>query len=158
MATVRWRPQGQGPERWDQGQGAGELQQEMGRLLESFFGRSPQMTGPDRAWAPLVDMYETGDDLVVVAELPGVKEQDIRLAVTGDVLTLRGERGSDATASEASSQYRSERWFGRFERMVALPIPVQADRIKATYREGLLTVRLPKAEEIKPREIRINVQ
>jgi HSP20 family protein len=130
----------------------------MGRLLESFFGRSPQMTGPDRAWAPLVDMYETGDDLVVVAELPGVKEQDIRLAVTGDVLTLRGERGSDATTGEASSQYRSERWFGRFERMVALPIPVQADRIKATYREGLLTVRLPKAEEIKPREIRINVQ
>jgi HSP20 family protein len=116
------------------------------------------MTGTDRAWAPLMDMYETGDDLVLVAELPGVKEKDIRLAVTGDVLTVRGERGSDDTASAASSQYRSERWFGKFERAVALPIPVQADRIKATYREGLLTVRLPKAEEIKPREIRINVQ
>jgi HSP20 family protein len=115
------------------------------------------MTGAERAWAPVMDMYETSEDLVVVAELPGVKEADIHLSVTGDVLALRGERGSGESGADRA-MYRNERWSGKFERAIALPIPVQADRIKATYRDGVLTVKLPKADEIKPREIRIDVQ
>jgi HSP20 family protein len=161
MAVIRWRPLGQSLERWDPGRDMVDLQQEVNRLFDSFFGRGPQMAGPpmtgqERAWAPVMDMYETKDELVITAELPGVNEKDVQLSITGDVLTLRGER---ASASETSqhAQYRSERWYGRFERSVALPIPVQADQVKASYRDGVLTVKLPKAEEIKPKQIKIDV-
>lgn len=160
MAAMRWRPLGQSLERWDPGRDMGDLQQELNRLFDSFFGRGPQTghqaAGPERAWAPVIDMYETKDELVVAVELPGVNEKDVQLSMTGDVLTLRGERSAAPELSQ-HPQYRGERWYGRFERSVALPIPVQADRVKASYRDGVLTVKLPKAEEIKPKEIKIDV-
>jgi HSP20 family protein len=161
MALIRWRPLGQGLERWDPGRDMVDLQQEVNRLFDSFFGRGPQMagsavTGPEPAWAPVMDMYETKDDLVITAELPGASEKDIQLSITGDVLTLRGERASASDTSQ-HAQYRAERWYGRFERSVALPIPVQADQVKASYRDGVLSVKLPKAEQIKSKEIKIDV-
>jgi HSP20 family protein len=110
----------------------------------------------ERVWAPAVDMYETKDDLVVAAELPGLNEKDIHLSITGDVLTLRGERGWNQEVKQ-ESYYRGERWFGKFERSVPLPISVQADKVRASYRDGVLTVKLPKAEEIRAREIKIDV-
>ena len=144
MAAIRWRPLGQSLERWDPGRDMSDLQQELNRLFDSFFGRGPQGTGQpaaglERAWAPVMDMYETKDELVVAVELPGVNEKDVQLSMTGDVLTLRGERASAPDPSQ-HAQYRGERWYGRFERSVALPIPVQADRVKASYRDGVLTI------------------
>jgi HSP20 family protein len=160
MATIRWRPMGQALERWDPGREMSDLQRELNRLFDSFFGRElmpgHQGAGRELAWAPVMDMYETKDELVVAAELPGVNEKDVQLSITGDVLTLRGERAPAQDMSQ-QTQYRGERWYGRFERSVALPIPVQADRVKASYRDGVLTVKLPKAEEIKPKEIKIDV-
>ncbi len=111
----------------------------------------------ERTWVPPIDVYETGDHLVVVVELPGVREKDIHLSITGDdVLSLRGQRGIAAEARE-EHYHRIERWSGTFERHVQLPIPVQAERIRASYRDGVLEVRLPKLDEVKPREIPIEV-
>ncbi len=131
-----------------------DMQSEMNRLFDSFFGRPSPAVGVERVWAPAVDVYETKDELVLSAELPGLNEKDIHLSITGDILTLRGERQWNAE-TKGDSFYRSERWFGKFER--ALPLPVQADKVKAKYRDGVLTVSLPKAEEIKPKEIKIDV-
>jgi HSP20 family protein len=128
----------------------------MNRLFDTVFGRSAAAGPVERVWAPPVDMYETKDALVVTTEIPGMSEKDIKVSITGDVLTLKGER-SQSEEVKQESFYRGERWFGRFERTLPLPMPVQADKVKATYRDGVLTITLPKTEEIKPKEIKIEV-
>jgi HSP20 family protein len=99
-------------------------------------------------------MYETKNEVVIAAELPGLSEKDIHLSITGDLLTIRGERQRGGEVQDAS-QYRRERWFGKFERTFSLPMPVDSGQVKATYRDGVLTVKLPKAEEIKSKDIKI---
>jgi HSP20 family protein len=133
-----------------------DIQAEINRAFDAYFGVQPRTAAPERAWAPPVDVYETRDDLVVAVELPGVLEKDIHLTMTGDVLSLRGQRGIAAEARE-ENYHRIERWSGTFERHVQLPIPVQADRIRASYKDGVLEIRLPKLDEVKPREIKIEV-
>jgi HSP20 family protein len=133
-----------------------DLQTEIDDAFNAYFGIRPRTSAPERTWTPPIDVYETRDDLVVAVELPGVREKDIHLSMTGDVLSLRGERGIAAEARE-ESYHRIERWSGTFERHVQLPIPVQADRIRASYRDGVLEIRLPKLDEVKPREIKIEV-
>ncbi len=148
-------------------EGLTDIQQEMNRLFDSFFGRPATMTAGDRLWVPLVDMYETKDDLHIafevpgvqekeVFEVPGVREKEVSVSITGDLVTVKGERkwGSEQTDD---SYHRLERVYGKFERSVALPVPVQADKVKAAYRDGVLEIRLPKAEEVKPKEIKIDV-
>ena len=103
---------------------------------------------------PVVDLYETQDDVVVELELPGVREKDIALSITGDVLTVKGERQFDEQRNSGNSLYIERAW-GKFERSIRLPMPVNAGRVKATYRDGVLEVRLPKAEEVRSREIQI---
>ena len=147
----RWRIQ-----RFDPFRELADMQAEINRTFAPCFGVRPRTAAPERAWAPPIDVYETRDDLVVAAELPGVPEKDIRLSMTGDVLSLRGQRGIAAEARE-ENYHRIERWSGTFERHVQLPIPVQADKIRASYRDGVLEIRLPKLEEVKPREIKIEV-
>jgi HSP20 family protein len=150
MAILRWRPVEQSMDPFRE---VAEIQSEMNRLFSGLFGRPANgSVTRDRAWVPPMDMEETKDELVVTAELPGVEEKAINLSITGDLLTLRGERMAPEPKAEGS--YRGE----RFERTVSLPFPVQADKVKATYRDGVLTVMLPKVEEIKPREIKIEVQ
>jgi HSP20 family protein len=153
MAIVRFRPFGTAVDPFRE---FGEVQHEMNRLFDNFLGRGSQSGGMERVWAPAVDMYETKDELVVAAELPGLNEKDIHLSITGDMLTLRGERHWNQETKQ-DTYYRSERWYGKFERTLPLPVPVQADKVKASYREGVLTVKLPKVEEIKPKEIKIDV-
>jgi HSP20 family protein len=155
MAILKWRPVGQAVERWDPFGDVSDIETEMNRLFQGLFSPRPA-SGPDRVWAPAVDMYETKDELVVAAELPGMSDKDIKLAINGDVLTLRGER-VQAQEVKHEDAYRGERWYGKFERTLPLPIPVQADKVKAVYRDGVLTVTLPKVEEIKPKEIQIEV-
>jgi HSP20 family protein len=147
----RWRVQ-----RYDPFRDLSDMQAEINRAFDSYFGIRPRVAAPERTWAPPIDVYETRDDLVVSVELPGVREKDIHLSMTGDVLTLRGQRGAAAEARE-ENYHRIERWSGSFERHVQLPIPVQGDKIRATYRDGVLEIRLPKLEEVKPREIKIEV-
>ena len=155
MAILRWRP-GQAMERLDPFRDLSDIRSEMNRLFDTVFGRSVPMGVHEGVWAPAVDMYETKNDLVVAVELPGVNEKEINLSITGDVLTLRGERAQSEEVKQ-DSFHRGERWVGKFERTLPLPFPVQADKVNATYRDGVLTIRLPKAEEIRPREIKIEV-
>jgi HSP20 family protein len=153
MAMERWRPFGGSAERWPD---VSDIQQEVNRLFDSFFGRPAQTRSLERFWAPLADMYETKDDLVLKFEIPGVSEKDLSVSITGDVLTLKGERKLNQELKD-ESYHRLERVYGKFERAIPLPMPVQADRVKATYRDGVLEITLPKAEEVKPKEIRIDI-
>ena len=155
MAIDRWRPFATSVEQWDP---FPEIQSEMNRLFDGFFARPRAIaTGTEsRAWMPVVDMYETKDDLILRFELPGVSEKDVSLSITDDVLTVKGARSFNQESKDDHA-YRVERAYGKFERSVELPVPVQADRAKATYRDGVLEVRLPKAAEAKPKEIKIDI-
>ena len=101
-------------------------------------------------------MYETKDELVLNVELPGVREKDISLSITGDLLTVKGERAFNQELKD-ENYVHLERVYGKFERSIQLPMPVQADRVKATFRDGVLEVKLPKAEEVKPKDIKIDI-
>lgn len=156
MAILRWRPIGQAAERWDPFRDMGDLQHEMNRVFDTFFGRPAGPVTTDRVWAPAVDMYETKDEAVVSVDLPGVNEKDVSVTITGDVLTLKGER-RQVNEMKQDDYYRIERWFGKFERSLPLSVPVEADKVKAAFRDGVLTIRLPKAEEVRPKQIKIDV-
>lgn len=154
MAIERWRPF-VSVERWDPFRNMSDMQGEVNRLFDSFLGRSA--TGSQaRTWAPVLDIHETKDDLVLNFELPGVTDKDVSLTITGDLLTLKGERATHRDVKD-ESPYHVERVYGKFERNVQLPMPVQADKVKATYRDGVLEVKLPKVEEVKPKEIKIDI-
>jgi len=154
MAIERWRPFGALTER----EPFRDIQSEVNRLFDSFLSRpTAAATGTgSRVWMPVVDMYETNDDLVLDFEIPGVREKDISLSITGDLLTVRGERQFRQELKDDHT-YHIERAYGKFERSVQLPMPVQAGRVTATFRDGVLEVRLPKAEEVRPKEIKIDV-
>jgi len=153
MTLVRFRPLGATVEPL---RDVSDIRSEMNRLFDGFFGRSSAVPALERVWSPAVDMYETKDELVIVAELPGVDQKDIHLSINGDMLALRGERRWKQEVQE-DSYYRVERWAGKFERVLPLPVPIQADKVRANYRDGVLTVTLPKAEEIKTKEIKVDV-
>jgi HSP20 family protein len=135
-----------------------DIQNEMNRLFDRFLGRPlATASGTDRqTWMPVVDMYETRDNLVVNFELPGVLEKEISLSITGDLLTVKGERELNHQPSD-NNYLHMERVYGKFERSIRLPMPVHADRVSATYRDGVLEVRLPKTEDSRPKEIKIDV-
>jgi HSP20 family protein len=157
MAMERWRPFGTTTERWEPIRNGADIQTEVNRLFDSFFGRpSGGATQGGSAWAPVVDMYETKDDLVLTVELPGVREKDVTVSITGDLLVIKGERRFAQEVKEQSFLH-VERTYGKFERLIQLPMPVQSDRVTATYRDGLLEIRLPKVEAVKPKEIKIDV-
>ena len=149
MALIRLRPFAQ-----DLSRDLTDIQAQMNRLLDNFVGQPTSSGMGKRVWAPAADVYETKNEMVIVAELPGLSEKDIHLSMTGDLLTIQGERQWGGEAKDAS-HYRRERWFGTFERTFSLPMPVDSGQVKATYRDGVLTVKLPKVEEIKPKEIKI---
>ncbi len=109
---------------------------------------------PMGAWAPLCDIYEDGDNIVVKAELPGMDRNDIDVQVENNILTIRGERRREKEV-KADNVYRTERYYGSFARSFTLPVTVNTEQIKAEYREGVLHVTLPKVEEAKPRKIKV---
>ena len=152
MPLIRFRPS---PQSLDLSRDLADIQTQTKRLFDDFL-REPWPSGmTERMWAPPVDVYETKDEVVVSAELPGFNEKDIRLSITGDLLTIQGERQWSDEAREAD-HYRQERRLGKFERTLSLPIPVETGQVKATYRDGVLTVKLPKSESGKPKEIKID--
>ena len=149
MALIRFRPFAQ-----DLSHDLTDIQTQMNRLFDNSVGQPTSYALAERVWAPAADMYETKNEVVITAEVPGLSEKDIHLSITGDLLTIQGERQWIGGVQDAS-HYRRERWFGKFERTFSLPMPVESGQIKATYRDGVLTVKLPKVEEIKPKEIKI---
>ena len=107
-------------------------------------------------WAPAVDIYETPNELVVKADLPDVNEKDIDIRVENNLLTIRGERKFEKSVSE-ENYLRVERTYGAFSRSFSLPNTVNPEAIQAEYKNGVLTVNLPKREESKPRQVKVNV-
>jgi HSP20 family protein len=122
------------------------LQDELQRLFES----------PLTDWAPALDVYENKDNFVVHTELPGLKREDIDVSLQDGVLVISGERKSGEKRTEGEIR-RQERFYGKFQRTLTLPAPVAADKVKALYQDGVLTVTVPKAEEAKPRKIDVSV-
>jgi HSP20 family protein len=152
MALIRFRSF---PQILDPSRDLTDIQTQMNRLFDNFLGQPSPSGMMERVWTPPVDMYETKNEVVVAMELPGLNERDIRLSITDGLLTIQGERQWSDEAREAG-HYRQERWFGKFERTLPLPIPVETGQVKATYRDGVLTVKLPKTEGGKPKEIKID--
>jgi len=128
------------------------LRDEINRLFESPYANG----GSDafNAWAPALDLYEDKDNLVLRAEVPGMKKEDIDISLHENTITISGERRNEKKY-EGSETSREERVFGRFTRTLQLPKQVDTGKVKASYKDGVLTVTLPKAEEAKPRQIQI---
>jgi HSP20 family protein len=121
------------------------LQEELDRLFES----------PLRAWAPVLDVHEDKDNFVIRTELPGLRREDIDVALHDGAVIISGERKSEAV-KEGVEIHRQERYYGKFQRALTLPAPVAGDKVKAQYKDGVLTVTLPKVEEAKPKQITVS--
>lgn len=149
MSLIRWRPT----------RDLLSIRDEMNRLFDNFFTGLPERRRGllEGEWAPSVDVAETDNEVVVTAELPGVKQDDVDITITDDVLTLKGEKKEEKEVKE-KNYHRIERSYGSFQRSVSLPAGVQADKAKATYKDGVLHITVPKAEEAKPKQIKINVE
>ena len=142
--------------RWDSSRDVAALQEGMSRMLEGFYIR-PQQDLTRGAWVPAVDIYSNGQhELVLKAELPDMKEDQFELTVEDNTLTLRGEKKLDTEVAEEHF-HRIERSYGSFARSFALPPTVDASKVNAEYKAGVLTVRLPLREEAKPRHIKVAV-
>jgi HSP20 family protein len=131
------------------------LRGEMDRLWDDYFGSGRRgLQGLQPEFAPAVDVKETDTQIVVKAEVPGMDPKDINISVTGEVLTIKGEKKSEREEKE-ENYHLVERSYGSFSRSLALPAAVDLDKIEAKYDKGVLTVTCPKKEEVKPKAIEI---
>ncbi|MBI4760738.1 MAG: Hsp20/alpha crystallin family protein [Chloroflexota bacterium] len=141
--------------RWEPMHEIMSLREAVDRLFDDAFTRPLSLSG---AWSlPAVDMYQTDDEIVVKAALPGVKSDEVQISVTGEVLTIKGEIKQEEDKKDRSWHIR-ERRYGAFERSIILPTDVVADKAKAEFENGILTITLPKAEDVKPRTIAVKAK
>ena len=142
--------------RWEPMREMMTLREAMDRLFDDAFTRP--LNAKEGGWAsPAVDMYQTDDEVVVRVALPGFKADEVQINVTGDVLHLRGEMRQQEEKKERAWHIREQRW-GSFERSIALPTEVTADQAAADFENGILTITLPKAEEVKPKTISVKAK
>jgi HSP20 family protein len=141
-------------DRWDSFRGTSPDSQ-LNRLISDFFGRATQEQNLT-TWAPAVDIYEGENELVVKADLPDVKPEDLDIRVENNILTIRGERKFEKKVDE-KNYLRVERAYGSFARSFSLANTVNSDAIKADYKDGVLTLSVPKREEAKPKQIKVSV-
>ena len=128
------------------------------RQLEEFMGRSfGRWTDGEGGWMPSIDVFEKDGKLMVKAELPGMKEEDIDVSVSDNSLIIRGEKKSESEVNE-ENYYRSERSYGSFYRSIPLPSKVEADKIEANFEDGVLEVSLPKSAEVKPKKVAVSAR
>ncbi len=142
--------------KWDPFRDIMVLRDRMNRLFEDLVS-SPKFEDSDiiqSTWSPAVDIYETENELVLTAELPGVEEKDVEIKVEDNTLSLRGERKFEKETRE-ENYHRIERAYGSFYRSFSLPNYVDQDKISAEYENGLLKVHMPKKAEVKPRKVKI---
>jgi HSP20 family protein len=132
------------------------LRDELDTLFElpfwSDFGRQTQLFS---GWTPALDLYQNNDNVIAVVELPGMRKEDIEISLHDAMLTIAGERKTETQGGEKAE--RSERHIGKFRRSITLPTRVDANKVSATYKDGILTVTLAKAEEAKPKQIQVNI-
>ena len=145
--------------RWEPFRNLLTLQERMNRLFEESVrgaGRGQEEDWAMGAWAPAVDIYEKGSDVVLKAELPGVEPKDVDIRIENNVLTLSGERKLD-TEVQRENYHRVERAYGSFTRAFTLPSTVDTSKVKADFKDGVLRITLPKREEAKPKQIQIDI-
>ncbi|MBI4572969.1 MAG: Hsp20/alpha crystallin family protein [candidate division NC10 bacterium] len=143
--------------KWDPFRDLLSIQDRMNRLFEQTLSRSRAEEGiAASTWTPAVDIYETPETIVLKAELPGLRREDIEIEVRDNTLTLRGERRFAKDVQE-ENYLRIERAYGAFQRGFTLPTTISQEKIRAVFRDGVLELRLPKAGETKPRKITIEV-
>lgn len=147
MALVKWTPFGD----------LATFRREMDRVFERFFGELPRLDLAGMGWTPRLDVTETKESLVVKAELPGLDVKDLDIHISGSTLSLKGEKRQ--TKEEKDEHHHLiERSYGAFARTVELPATVAADKVKAVFKNGVLTITLPKTEEAKQKSIAIEVE
>jgi len=143
----------------------GRWERDMDRMMEDFFGRKFRPWWPERWFradefdirAPVVDVFEEKDDIVVKAEIPGIDKDNIEVNLSDHILTIKGQKKKEEEVKE-ENYYRSERSYGSFIRTLELPKEVHADKVKANFKNGVLEVRMPKTEEAKAKEIKVKVE
>ncbi|MCX7994513.1 MAG: Hsp20/alpha crystallin family protein [candidate division WOR-3 bacterium] len=142
--------------RWDPFRELMSLREEMDRLFNTFFGRSvsEELEG---VWVPVIDIEEDNENFIVSAELPGLKKEDVKISVRGNLLTISGERKHEAETKN-KTYHRVERMYGKFSRTITLPSDVDVNKIKAIYKDGVLHITLPKPETMKPKEIEVEIK
>lgn len=138
---------------WDPFREVSTMREDMERLFDSMLGRFPRER-EQALWAPAVDVEETNEAMIIRAELPGMKREDIKVKVAEDMVTISGERKYE-TEQKDRTFHRVERAYGSFQRTIVLPVSVQGERAVASYKTGLLELVLPKAERVKAREITV---
>ena len=134
---------------------AREMEAWRNAVLNEMLNEVPASTyREDRPWALALDVIETEDAFIVKASLPGINPDELDITFTDNVLTIQGEIKQEQDVEEGKYHLR-ERRYGMFQRSIALPVPVDADKIEATYKDGVLTLSIPKVEEIKPKKISV---
>jgi HSP20 family protein len=142
--------------KWEPFRELSSLRQEMNRLFDSFFDRE-RPAFKERQWVPAIDVSETPEEIKVKAELPGIDEKDISLSLSGNNLMIKGERKEEKEEKDKHF-HRIERAYGAFQRVISLPVSIEADKIKAEYKKGVLEIHLPKKAEAVPKKIPINIK
>ncbi|HEY3601438.1 MAG TPA: Hsp20/alpha crystallin family protein [Chthoniobacterales bacterium] len=133
------------------------LRDEMNRLFDlPAMGNLAHQSQLFSGWTPALDLYQTNDNIVAVVEIPGMKKEEIDISLHDGMLTIAGERAT--STGEGENAERTERFSGKFRRSISLPTRVDAGKVSASYKDGILTVTLPKAEEAKPKKVAVNVE
>ncbi len=146
MPVVRWRPLDE----------FRNLREEMDRRFQKFYRTVEENAEGVCDCYPLVDIEETKDEFIIYAELPGVSTEDVKINMADETLTISGEIKEPERMDERRF-HRVERTYGKFQRSFYLPVPIEGDKVKASFKNGILTITLPKKEEVKPKEISISV-
>lgn len=159
MTLIRWNPiRDLSPWSLDLASELSHIQREMNRMLDTFFrGGAPEERPFGTYCTPPVDIREEEDAYVVEVELPGLKKEDVRITMENNILTIQGEK-KQLKEEKREKYYRAERAYGSFTRSFALPTTVKSDKIEAEYKDGILTITLPKVEEAKPKAIEVKVR
>ncbi|RKY42885.1 MAG: Hsp20/alpha crystallin family protein [Candidatus Makaraimicrobium thalassicum] len=156
MAIIPWRPKEQW---WDPFRDLEAIQNEMNRMFDSSLvrwgGRDSGLL--EGAWSPAIDVYDSKDNVMVKADVPGMKKDEIDVSVHGDTLIIKGEKKQEKETKEKDF-VRTERFYGAFNRALRLPATIDAAKVSASYKNGVLELVLPKKEESKPKQLKIDIK
>ncbi|MEY2598554.1 MAG: hypothetical protein RLZZ142_813 [Verrucomicrobiota bacterium] len=154
MMTLRYP--GSESSLWSPVERLSSLRQEMDRLWElTFPGKSTSFFS---GWSPALDLFDAEERLLAKVELPGMRREDIDVGYQDGILTITGERKPEpASEGKEPQPYRTERFTGKFQRSLTLPVPIQVDQIHASYKDGILTIEMPKSEEAKPHKVEVSI-
>jgi HSP20 family protein len=147
MNIVRWEPFSE----------MTSLRDAMDRLFGDSFVRTPRLWSRVGEWELPIDMHQTANDVIVKASLPGFKPEEVGVSISGDTLTIKGEHKEEEEIKEENYYYK-ERRYGNFSRSVLIPVQVKSAKAEAAFEDGILTLTLPKAEEIKPKQIKVKAK